>query len=315
MNKKYLIFSLLILIIFSSGCLKDTKYSEIDKTAPIVEFPIGGPGVVENVYDGTDISKNRDTSFAINIASPQGLGHEVQVTVQVTPTIVTEYNTVSGSTYTPLPASNYSIENYTITIPKGYRIGRFKIKLLFPKFDLNQTYALGLQIVNAPGLTISGNFNKFLWSFNLRNKYDGVYTVNGSFLDVLNPTAFTPALPTTVYLITTGTYSVSVNRAVNGAIIPAYTFFNAGASTYYGNFGAVFNFDANDNLSTVTNYYGQGVLTQGRSAAIDPTGGPEGKNKFFTANHSIKAKYFMLQPDISTIRAKFDETYTYVGPR
>ena len=208
MNKRFLTGSLLAITAFVSGCLKDTKYSEIDKTAPIVEFPIGGPGVVENSFDVTDISKNLDTSVAINIASPQPLDHDVQVTVQVTPTIVTEYNTTSGSTYTPLPATDFSIDNYTVTIPKGYRVGRFKIRFLLPKFDLNQTYALGLQIVSAPGLTISGNFNKFLWSFNLRNQFDGIYRLKGSILRSGDPVK-TGTVPTyEMPLVTAGANSV-----------------------------------------------------------------------------------------------------------
>lgn len=197
MNKKFFIGSLIALTAFSSGCLKDDKYSEIDKTGAIVEFPIGGPGVVENSYDVTDISKNLDTTIAINIASPQPLDRDVKITVRVTPTIVTEYNTVHGTTYTPLPANVYSIEDYTITIPKGYRIGRFKVKFLFPQFSLSETYAFALQIVDAPGLTISGNYNKFLWVFNLRNQYDGLYTLRSRTVHPTNATLVGPVGPYT----------------------------------------------------------------------------------------------------------------------
>ena len=85
------------------------------------------------------------------------------------------------------------------------------------------------------------------------------------------------------------------------------------AGSYYGSFAPVFNFDADGNVTSVVNYYGQ-PSSNGRRAQLDPTG----VNKMtFDAGgkpKELKVKYFMLQPG-TTVRCKFSETFTYLGPR
>ena len=82
-------------------------------------------------------------------------------------------------------------------------------------------------------------------------------------------------------------------------------------NTYYGSFGLIINFDASDNVSSLSNYYGQ-PSGNGRSANVDPSG----INKYDPATKTIKIKYWMDQPSVVTPhRTYFNETWKFVGPR
>jgi hypothetical protein len=86
---------------------------------------------------------------------------------------------------------------------------------------------------------------------------------------------------------------------------------NGAAESAYGAFQPVFNFDANNNVTSVVNLYGQPAGNT-RSAAIDPTG----VNKWDPTTKTLRVKWFMYQPSvISGIRTTFDFTFTYVGVR
>lgn len=320
MKKIIFAFSLAALLVSMTGCLKDEKFLAVDETAPIVEFPIGGPGVVDNVYDVNDITKNIDTSIAINIASTQVLDRDVTVTVQVTPTIVTEFNTNHGTAYKSLPLANYSIENYTLTIPKGYRVGRLKIRLFFPKFNLDDTYALGLQIVNAPGLTISGNFNKFLWSFNLRNAYDGLYDKKSFFSHPVVATygGFTNATgPYEVKMVTSG--PTSVDSYIDGYAYPTeivVNYLTPPTLAYFGGVNPRFTINPSNNTVTVASSPKtadpsvQAVITQTTADLASSKYYPTGISGYSTTK-TIVAHFRWSVPADRVAK----DTFVYTGPR
>lgn len=77
-----------------------------------------------------------------------------------------------------------------------------------------------------------------------------------------------------------------------------------GANSSYGEFGVVINLDANNNVISIVNKYGQ-PSPNGRSAELDPSG----VNKFDPDTKMLTLKYWMNQPG-NTHRTLFDETFT-----
>jgi hypothetical protein len=168
----------------------------------------------------------------------------------------------------------------------------------------------------------------------VKNKYDGLYDVTGSWLDIAPAAAlYTSRYPLEYQLVTTGPSSVNVCMLINGEVTPGYLFYNNGAGGYYGSWGLQCFFDpTNDAVTEVRNYYGDpsnpasGVGNPGagtgaptytssnsRYAQLDPSG----INAYDAATKTVHIKYFMFQPTIiaSGPRASFDETWVYTGPR
>lgn len=184
-RSKYIKLVVLITLISSfTSCLKKDDIPDLTKVEPVIEFPLGGPGLVRNTLSAfsTDVV---DTVIALNIASPDPLGKDIKVTVAKDDASIAKYNADHGTTYVPLAANMFEIVNPEVTIRAGYRIGKVNVKIKFNQFAPNTSYMLALGITNAPGMTISGNFGKFLWAFVVKNPLEGDYTSKG-VIDLYN---------------------------------------------------------------------------------------------------------------------------------
>ena len=129
--------------------------------------------------------------------------------------------------------------------------------------------------------------------------------------DAANP-ALTGYFPMNYHLITAGANNVDGfdPEIWVDYFIPIY---NAAAVSGYGSFSPSFTFDANDNITSVINVYGQ-PAGNGRYAQLDPSG----ENKWDPATKTIKVKFFMFQPAVVPLpnpRVRFDWTMTYKGDR
>ncbi len=295
------------------GCLKDEGFEDQKYGTQIQEVKgvaFNQAAVSPVVLGITSQTTSQTVDGPVITLEQEGTAAtDVTVNIQVNNTLVTDLK------YTPLPPSVYTISTLTPVIPLGQKSTLIKITIPNSStLDPTKTYGVGLTITSvSSGYTIAANSKDVVIAFTVKNKYDGKYRVTGTFVDLTNAT-FTSALPNDVELRTEGPNSVVVYRLINGAYSPGYLFLAAGAGTFYGSFGVRFIFDNNDNLIRVENFYGQ-PSPNNRFAFIDPTGSAEGKNKFFTADHSIKAKYTLNQPTEATVRSRFDELYTYLGPR
>jgi hypothetical protein len=237
MNKIKFLFCILTAAVVLTSCLDDKKYLDLTNTGTIIEFPLGQNGSL-NVFSVLPGTPTTDTAIALNIASPQVLDRDVTVIVRPNVTAVTDYNTVHGTNFEFLPDSLYTVENYKVTIPAGYRIGRLKIKFNFPKFDLSGSYAVAFEIaeVSPAGITISGNYNTFLWTLGVRNKWDGVYSIRGYTLregDADRTGLFGPlevelrtAGPNSVDLYPGHVWGGPVGGGIAATITPRYTINN-----------------------------------------------------------------------------------------
>lgn len=249
-------------------------------------------------------------------SAPRKKAGKIHVVLAVDNALVSAYNTNNGTSFVALPANAY-------TLPTGLEFdfqpgneGRHTFQLTLNKNNLNlqNAYAIGFKIVSVSEGVIDANQKDIVVTILVKNKYDGIWTITGSYYDAARPD-FVSIYPLEWQLVTTGPASCKVQDAVNfGTPTPAYLFYvtSSGGYSYYGSFGLNINFDANDNVSSVTNFYGQ-PSGNNRSANLDPSGA----NKYFAASPAyIKIKYFMDQPNIITPhRAYFDETWTYLSPR
>jgi len=174
-------------------------------------------------------------------------------------------------------------------------------------------YALGVRLVSTSdaNVKLSGNRNTQVVGLTIRNKYDGEYTMTGTMVDVTSA-ALVAKSPQRVHLITTGTNSVYLHNAGTNvaSFKDLFPILSGTAESAYGSFTPEFTFDANNNVISVVNAYGQ-PAANGRSASIDPSG----VNKWDPATKTLRVKWFMTQPPTPGIRTTFDFTFTYVGPR
>ena len=311
-----LLFAFIAVAIFGTGCLKDDNYDDgkyginLDGAQKTVE--IAGP--VDGFVNIDLVGSPNDTTVDIVLVKLAGASadKDVQVTLALDPAIVTAYNTEHGTTYA-IPASNlYSIPSLTVTIPAGQKTAslRFTAK---PNNLFGDEYALGVKLVSTsdPNVRLSGNFNTQVVGLTIRNKFDGVYTMTGTLVDVANA-ALTAKSPQTVHLITTGSNSVYLHNAGTNvaSFKDLFPILSGTAESAYGSFTPEFTFDANNNVISVVNAYGQ-PAANGRSASLDPSG----VNKWDPVTKTLRVKWFMTQPPTPGVRTTFDFTFTYVRGR
>lgn len=255
--------------------------------------------------------------ITIRYSAPKKKAGTIHVVLGIDNTLVTNYNTANGTNFLALPANAFSFPNgLEFDFPAG-NSGEYVLPMVLNKNNLNlqNAYAIGLKIVSVSEGVIDQLQKNIVVTILVKNKYDGVWEIDGTFSDV-SPAgaAFINAYPLEWELVTTGPTQVKVQDAVFFATAtPAYIFQTApGSYSYYGSFGLIVNFDAADNVASVVNFYGQ-PSSNGRSAELDPSGvnkwtpGPPAK---------IQIKYWMNQPSvIAGHRSFFNETWTYMHAR
>jgi len=152
-----------------------------------------------------------------------------------------------------------------------------------------------------------------MYNVQVKNKWDGQYTVTGTLTD--NTTAaITGSYPNTVDLITQSATSDAYFDTGNGYF---HDILSGGVANVYGSYAPVFTFDpATNNITSVTNFYGQFSGSHVRSAELDPVG----TNGYISgtpgaAGSVFHVSYFLSQGNPAVVRTTFVETFTYVGPR
>lgn len=316
LNIRFL-FALVATAIFGTGCLKDDNYDDgkygIDLSGAQKLVEIAGPA--DGFVNIDLIGSPNDTTVDIVMVRLAGgsADKDLQVTLQLDPSVVDAYNTAHGSNYVVPAANQYTIPALTVTIPAGQKTASLRLTAKPNNLFGTDEYALGVRIasVSDPNVKVSGNYSTQVIGLTIRNKYDGEYTMTGTLVDVVNA-SLTAKSPQRVHLITTGANSVYLHNA--GTNVPSFKdlfpILSAGAESAYGSFTPEFTFDANDNVISVVNAYGQ-PAANGRSAQLDPSG----INKWDAATKTLRVKWFMTQPPTPGVRTSFNFTFTYVGPR
>jgi hypothetical protein len=300
------------------GCRKpdipeqaEGKGATIVRIPPATGFRLAALDLVgtSQTFGALDVYRDAPGESALNSAT--------KVVITEDASVITAYNTAHSTGYIPLPATAFTIDpsnpkvgnDYTLTFGPGefYR----QLKLVVPNatvLDPNRKYALGFKVgsVDNNG-KISASENQVLVEVGLKNRWDGVYTVNGTMVDLSTPT-ITGIYPLTWELRTTGSGTLAIFDKSRG--IQTHNILSGGALSQYGTFGLNITLDPVTNkITSVVNPFGQ-PSANGRSAALDPTGA----NAYDPDTKTFKIKYFMLQPG-TTIRTTFDETWVFSGVR
>lgn len=170
-----------------SSCLKNSNnYVDLTKGVPLVELPLEARNLPGNlVPEALPISATPQViQVAVNIASVNPLNSPVTVTLALDAPAIDVYNHAQGLDtggnvpYKMLPAADYSIPTYQVTIPAGQRLGYININVNTSLIDPSGLFILPIKIVNGGGQQVS-NYDELLLSVGAKNQYDGTYTASG----------------------------------------------------------------------------------------------------------------------------------------
>jgi len=329
--KKITMFSVFILLLTLglSSCLKDESLTlDTSKSNSVTEFANTGTpadlpsdgAAVRYAIDLGSLKAGDTTSFNINVdyAGANMAPSDIKVVVDVDQSLLATFNSAHAAdeanyemALTGLIQSTFPI---TLTIPKGQQFAQAKVNVKLPSdYDFNAAYALPLKISSTSTGEISGNFGTAIYSLNVRNIYDGRFTVTGTMVDLTNAT-FLASYPKTIDLVTTGAFTNAYwDKDLNGGYY-GYKFNAAGSGSYFGNFDPVFKFDADGTVVSVANYYGDASSnSSGRDAGLDPSGVNKLTFDEDGVPKELNVSYYMYQG--GAIRLKVTEKFVYQEPR
>jgi len=327
-----------------NACVKD-KYTPVQATS-------AGPSYVRiteaQVYNQffapfTTVKPINVFSVRRDPASADELNTSVAVSLtDITSTYLAAYNTKAGTSYSVMPSTLYT-NGSDATIAKtstGYTFnfgpGDFAKNLVFnidgSQVDLSKQYAIAFTITNTGGLTRKAGLDTIIATVAIKNKYDGVYAVTGTMVDVTTTSltqinnflsvggaAYGAPAPQQYELRTTSATTCDVfDNYFYGAYAVAIASGSGASITYssYGTFSPQLTFDLTTNkITAVTNRYGQAVPpANGRTGRLDPTGS---LNDYESG--TITIKYNMCQPSSvptpPNVRTTWDETWKYLKSR
>lgn len=315
------IISLLVVVTMAlSSCLKDLEdftgdFSSSPYIAELSEASNAATGTVAKEI----INPTQPATFTIrvNIASAFPLDKDTKVTLALDNNLITAYNTAKGLTGAnaaiPVPAAALTIPTYDVTIPAGKREADLSFTIDANKLpnSLLITYLLPVKIASAENnVVVSGNFGTQLIRVLARNKYDGIYTVTGTYTDYVSAN-FVGYYPKTISLTTVSSTVVDfydVDEDLKG-----YIFDTGDGLSYFGNFCIGMKFDESDNVVDVFNIISD-AAPRSRGARLY-TGAGAAANKV-NADRSIDVSYNFVQMNVTpNLRGLMVEHYTYVGPR
>jgi hypothetical protein len=297
--RKYSLLTLAATALFLTSCLKDKNIEdrlygmEGISDVKLVEFP-SSPDAVHSLNYSTN-----DTTFrllAVRLNSAEPASQDIKVTLVPNNTLVTDAG------YHVAPASSYTLDNLTVTIPAGSREGYLTIKTK-PSDMAMDTYAFGFSIgsVSDPNVVLSENYKNLLVIVGVKNKYDGKYTLKGHFLRTDIP-AYTGPFTTDMELHTSGATSVDMYWVDGHGYYQPFA--NNGALTAFANVGPRITFNAADQIVSLYNVAGGGTPTM--------TLFPGYNSRYDPATKTIYLKYYYNTSPTNRI---FTDTLIYTGPR
>lgn len=323
MKLKYL-FNILIAttaISMLSSCLKKRE-TTMDGDGPrnVVEFKNTGSNTAAGTsfyplftQDLGSMQPGESKSFNINVSysGADVAPSDITVQLEVDQTSLDRFNKENGTDYVIPPASVFTLPP-SFVIKKGQRVATDSAKVtLSPDFNFDDAYALPLKIKSVnPSHTVSANFGSAMYGLTIRNQFDGVYTVTGTFSYSLNP-AFTGAYPKKLYLVTAGAAkNAYFDPTLNGGAY-GYLFNTGTGGSYFGNWAPSFTFDASGNVTSVGNFLSD-PAPRNRHSSLD-TDTPGAINKYDLNTKSLDVNYYFWSA--GAIVGKIHEVWTYVGPR
>jgi len=270
--------------------------------------------IVREIIDPT---KPANFKLRVNIAVANALDKDTKIVLALDNALVTAYNTsknLSGANAAvAIPAAAIVTSGYEVTIPAGELEvdWEFAVNAALVPNPVSTFYILPVKIVSAEnGVVVSGNLGTKLIRVLARNKYDGRYTVTGTYEDFVTA-GWKGDYPKTIDLITIGGDMVS--RWDVDQELYFYVFDTGAGLSYFGGWTPTFKFDANDNIIDVINSTPD-PLPRGRAAAVYT--GPGALANKFNADKSIDVSFSFIQQNVTPVaRGLVKEHFTFVGPR
>ncbi len=234
--------------------------------------------------------------------------------------LLSKYNTANGTSFIPLPSSlgtvSPAITGGAITL--NFAAGDFAqpVTITVPNagaFDFSKHYALAFKVGTITGVgKLSAEFGTTIVCEVLaKNRWDGIYTVNGTFSDAAS-SAYISVYPSTIELRTIGSNTCTRYDADYGSY--GYLFDTGAGASYYGNFYPAFEFDpATNKVARVFDTYAD-PLPRGRSGVLNTTAGVA--NSYNPTTKTMDVAFYMRQESFSPqLRVAITEHYAYKGPR
>lgn len=306
--KKLIISFAVVGTVVLGGCLKDKgfedqKYGTQVENNPGIAFPQAASGITVSV-NSQNTAQTLDGPVIAREADNQG-SQDVRVTIQVNNALVT------AAGLTTLPTGSYTLSpSPTVTIPAGKSVSD-QIKITFNNtstLDPNKTYGIGLSIASVDGsYKIAANQKNVVISINIKNKYDGKYTLRGQFY---HPTPANQGFFTfNVEMETSGPNSVKMYWPLADAYAHGWT--SGGSPTFFGLQEPEYTIDPATNKVTVQNV--------AVGATTFYTMAPNYNSRYDPATKTIYAKWgynYSPGPVFNpAANREWTDTLIYVGPR
>ncbi|KLT64683.1 DUF1735 domain-containing protein [Pedobacter sp. BMA] len=331
----------LLVAITAISCRKDAFEGDETLESGTTHFKVLEGREIKLFFTPFTETKAKVHLFSIrrDAASSADLQQSATIKIEQNAGIITKYNTDHGDSFEELPSSVYTFggdagyvktaTGYNVSFAPGVFSQNFKLNINGSNWvDLSKKYALAFRVTDWGGIkkTVATS-DTIMVLLSIKNKYDGVYDVSGSMVDVVSPTLshFSIFVNSAANTFTTPPYQLEL-RTISPTKCAAYdNYFFGGyftpitsGTTYsnYGSFSAIFEFDpATDKVIGVTNYYGQ-PASNTRSARLDPTGTV---NAYDASTKTMTVKYNMIQPSsvptAPSVRTTWNEVWKYLKER
>jgi hypothetical protein len=315
MRQSKIFFFLLAAAVSITSCLKKDRMNIDTNLGPknVVEFDNTGSNMakVSSKFPGfySDLgvlSLGESKTFNINVSysgvdvAPQ----DITVKLELDQAALDKYNEDNGTSLEIPPSDVVSFPS-TVVIKQGQRSATVTATVtLSNSFDFDKAYGLPLKIASATTGTISQNFGKVVYSFGVRNKYDGIYKLTGHH----NRVPYNYPYEVTMHMVTVGPNSVifywpdvqTYGHPIGVGPDPVND-----VSWYGGGIAPVVVFDpATDKVVNVYNSGGATPITMF-------TGAGSRVSLFDPATHNITVDW---NYNNNPLRAFFDNL-EYIGPR
>jgi len=292
-----------------ASCLKEaTMNTDPSQATNVIELNNSGdniaPSGIAGYYEDLGVLSAGDSAkFNINVhyTGPGTAPTDITVSLATDAASLATYNATNGTSLEVPPASVASFPT-SVIIKKGTSQTTVSATVkLSTDFNFNKAYGIPVKITTVSSGLISGNYAASVYSFGVRNKYDGVYTLKGYHTRV--PYNF-PYSNITMEMRTVGATAVGFYWPAAGSWGHPIGV-GVGSVSWYGSaIAPVVVFNATTNL--VTSVYNQGGATP-----IDIyTGAGSGQGR----QAADKTMYIYFRYNANDARG-FLDTLTYVGPR
>src|SRR6185503_14924795 len=188
---------LLVLVVLITSCEKtEVKYEPDRKTVVKIkdaenEITQKARDVLPTVDEFILIDVRRDPTQQSDLNQP------LTVKLQKDASLIAGYNTAHGTSFVELPSANYTLDAdiSNVQFAAGENIKTIKIKLTKTGLSLSTQYALAFKIAEVgSGALISNSYKSAIYAIGIKNKWDGIYRITGTFQDITNA-AFVACYP------------------------------------------------------------------------------------------------------------------------